>query len=391
MEDFNQTAARLGMDPDALARGETVSRTIMISNVDELKELVNNNGNVKAPPTDATASGVADKARDHVFGACELTADDRAQVDAVFPIEATAISVMNKTLGAGEVWDLGTSSSPVLLNIGTLTMEAGSSIRIANTALSMTVRKIIRNAPSAPANHYDLGIFGVTGTTPQQAPPIPQGKGGSTGDMGTCISPGRSGRDGTPGGPGTPGDPGNPGLPGNNGLPSQMANILIVESIGGTADSFVIYTRSGDGGQGGQGGNGGAGGPGGEGGYGATCSCEYTSGGDGGPGAHGGPGGVGGSGGDAVKGNDIFVTLPASQAGKLTVSSSVALPGNGGLGGNGGAAGAGGKGGWPGGASGCPRGFYGDDGQPGSPGDPGKKGNAGTQSGAPGMIHIIKI
>lgn len=391
MEDFNQTAVRLGMDPSVLAAGETVSNTITINSIDELKKLLNPNGNV-APQTagnDATLT-LADKARDYVFGGRELTADEQKELEAVFPLETSAISMADKTLAAGEVWDLGTSTGPLMLNIGTLTMEPGSYIRIANTMLVMTVQNIIRNAGSAPNNHYDLGIFGVTGNTPQQAAAGSAGAAGAMGATGTCIGTGISGSNGSPGGSGKPGGNGGAGLSGNNGLPSLPTSITIAQSIGGTADKFVICTRSGDGGQGGQGGNGGAGGQGGEGGIGATCSCEHSNGGTGGNGGVGGNGGAGGNGGDAVQGNDIFVYLPASQSDKLVTLSSVAIPGNGGQGGNSGAAGASGKGGSPGGAGGCPKGNYGADGNPGTHGAVGKPGNAGTQHGSPGSFYILK-
>jgi hypothetical protein len=57
-----------------------------------------------------------------------------------------AMSIENKTLGVDEVWDLGTSTTPQVININTLTMERGSSIVIRNTALTLTVQTLIRNS-----------------------------------------------------------------------------------------------------------------------------------------------------------------------------------------------------------------------------------------------------
>jgi hypothetical protein len=395
MSYFLERAAALGHDVQKLEADETVEQSIEVSSIDELKKFLTKD----LPEVDDVDEGkesdtqlsltLADKAHDYVFKGTALSKNDLEQLSSVFPVKINTVSCSNKVLKPGEEWDLGTSQTLQAINIGTLTMGAGSSIKIANTALILTIDTLVKlpGTDTSGSANYDLGIFGVTGVTPGQANSGNNGIGGDNGKDGTCGSGGGvPGDNGKPGANGSNGALGHQGNSGNDGLASLAANITIRKNI--QAKAFMIYTRSGDGGQGGQGGNGGYGGNGGNGGNGATCGCTHTDGGDGGNGGSGGNGGTGGNGGNGKPGNDIYVFVPAGCRGKIITTSDTSNPGAGGKGGNGGNGGYGGRGGNGGGASGCPTGNSGKSGNPGNPGNPGQIGTPGTQAGTPGQIYV---
>lgn len=395
MNEFLERAKELGHDVQKLEAGKTVEQPIELSDIDVLKEFfakdfpVVNEGNVSNNPLFSMT--IEDKAHDYVFKGIPLGKKDVGHLISVFPMRIKTVSIPDKVLKPGEVWDLGTSQTPQVINIGTLTMGAGSSIKIANTVLALTIDTLVKLAGTVPFGsvNYDLGIFGVTGSTPGQADSGESGNYGTDGKGGTCGSGGGiAGDDGKPGTNGSNGGLGHQGYTGNDGLPSLTATITINRNI--QTNSFVIYTRSGDGGQGGQGGNGGNGGNGGSGGDGATCGCEHTDGGNGGQGGNGGNGGDGGQGGNGKQGNDIFVYVPKGCGSKIIKMNDTSNPGVGGKGGNGGKGGSGGKGGDGGGRSGCPIGSSGTSGNSGAPGNPGQIGKPGTQSGTPGQIYVTE-
>jgi len=399
MNDFLDIAKTLGHDVGSLRAGEAVVHDRTVDDIGDLKALLTAGvpDGVLRDTGDSSGgdTSIVGKAQGFVFGDAPLSPADRAQVARAFPMTITTQSLSDKTLAANEVWDLGTSASPVVINLRTLTMEPGSSIRIANTVLTLNVQTLIRNAAAGAVSsaNYDLGIFGVTGATPPAPPQGIAGSSGQAGAGGTCGSGGGiAGDDGKPGGSGGSGGSGAAGTTGGDGLPSLTAAINIGSGgIGGTAGQFVVYTRSGDGGQGGPGAKGGNGGQGGPGGTGATCGCEHTNGGNGGNGSNGAQGGGGGIGGNAVKGNDIFVSVPTGQKDRVVTFSSIANPGQGGPGGPGGNPGGGGWGGAGGGASGCPTGSGGSNGSGGAAGASGNPGKPGALTGAPGTVYINEI
>ena len=399
MNEFLDIAKVLGHDVESLGAGEPVVQDRTVGDIGDLKAILTAGvpGGMRQAPEKSLAGGtsIVDKAHGFVFGDVPLSPADQAQVALAFPMTVTTLSLPDKTLAANEVWDLGTSSSPVVVNLGKLTMEPGSSIRIANTVLSLSVQTLIRNsAPGAKSSaNYDLGIFGVTGATPPAPAQGIAGASGQPGAGGTCGSGGGiAGDDGQPGGSGGAGGRGAAGAAGGDGLAALTATVTIGSGgIGGTAGQFVVYTRSGDGGQGGPGAKGGNGGRGGSGGTGATCGCEYTNGAAGGNGSDGAPGGDGGIGGNAVKGNDIFVSVPTGQKSKVVTFSSIANPGQGGPGGPGGDPGAGGWGGGGGGATGCPTGRGGSSGDGGAAGASGNPGKPGALTGAPGTVYVTEV
>jgi hypothetical protein len=392
MKTFEERARVLGHDVQKLNGGQEIDQLLEVADIDQLKKLLVADLPASKVPKSTTADkklprALVDKAHDYVFFDAPLSEVEKAHVARSFPIKIRTISNANKVLKPGEIWDLGTSTFSVIVNLGKLTMGAGSSIKIANTALSMNVDTIVKDTGNSISNvNYDLGIFGVTGSTPGQADKGVNGAAGLKGQDGTCGSGGGiAGDDGKAGTAGGHAGNGSDGLTGYDGLPSLTASINIgcIQT-----ESFVISTRSGDGSQGGQGGNGGDGGQGGNGGDGATCACEHTNGGNGAQGGDGGNGGNGGQGGNGVPGNDIHVTVAKGQSGNIVPISAVAAPGNGGTGGTGGQPGNGGNGGKGGGATGCPIGYSGSNGANGNAGHPGQTGKPGTISGNPGQIYI---
>lgn len=393
MDNFLKRATDLGQDIEKLKNGQVIDQIITVDSLAKLKALLNDgttaNVNAKKPVSaDQNAIvSIAEKVHDHIFFDSILEDNDISYLKRVFPVDVRTVTAGDKTLQPGEVWDLGTSTSPVVVNLGTLTMQAGSSIKIANTVLDMMVDTLVVNTGST-TSPYDLGIFGVKGITPPQAGPVKDADNGTVGSSGTCgPGGGVPGDNGGTGNTGQPGHDGNTGTVGGNGFPSLTSII----KIGNITGNFRISTRSGDGGQGGQGGVGGNGGVGGTGGHGATCGCTNTNGGKGGTGGNSGNGGVGGKGGDAVDGNNIYVIVPKGQAGKIIQINATANGGPGGPGGPAGKPGAKGVGGKGGGASGCPSGSTGSDGDAGqSTGRTGNSGAASAKTGAPGIFYIIE-
>jgi len=153
-------------------------------------------------------------------------------------LKIDAISLREKKLGPDELWDLGTSTNPVVINLETLTMEPGSRIEIRNTILSFTCENVIRNGSTTPSSegaNYDFGIFGETPKPPPVASTGGTGGTGNDGKLGTCkCSNTQPGDPGKPGDTGGRGGDGSPGARGDNGLPSLKAEITITKSLTGT-------------------------------------------------------------------------------------------------------------------------------------------------------------
>jgi hypothetical protein len=393
MDNFLKRAAELGQDAQKLKNGQTIDQIIKVDSLTKLKSLLNDGSPAKVSKTKPTIAAknaslsIAEKVHDHIFFDSPLTDSDMTHLKSIFPVDVRTISAENKTLQPGEVWDLGTSTNPVIVNLGTLTMQPGSSIKIANAVIDMVVDTLVMNSGSLTAP-YDLGIFGVTGIKPPQAEPIKDADNGAEGSGGTCgPGGGVPGDNGGTGKTGQTGYDGNTGIVGGNGFPSLTSII----KLGNITGNFRISTCSGNGGQGGQGGVGGNGGVGGKGGKGATCGCTNTNGGAGGNGGNSGNGGIGGKGGDATDGNNIYVIIPKGQTGKIIQINATANGGAGGIGGPAGKPGAKGVGGKGGGASGCPSGSTGSNGKDGqNTGITGSNGTTSTKTGAPGTFYIIE-
>jgi hypothetical protein len=404
MERFRQRAEMLGHDIDALTAGEEVSSTVTVEDIDELRDLLHDGlspqarsergadmrqrlGSLIGPQAQGEGEGLDKRAEAYVYGDEPLSQPDRELLDQVFPLTLQATSLADKTLAAGEAWNLGTSTAPQVINLGTLTMEPGSSILAYNTVVNLSVETLVRNGGGSASGsvNYDIGIFGKTGSTGTPIAAAPSGAAGNGGSNGNCevsgSEPGDSGGPGAGGGTGITGGAGNAG---GNGSPSLSSSIEIgAGGITGSSPALTVMTRSGTGGRGGTGGQGGTGGAGGNGGDGASCACTGTKGGDGGKGGTGGRGGTGGHGGDGTTGGNVYVTVPAGAVKQVTRVMETAPPGEAGPGGMGGTGGAGGGAG--GGGKHEPGGNGGGGGAPAAQGPPGA---SGTKSGAPGSIYV---
>jgi hypothetical protein len=390
---FTERAAKLGFVNPNMLPGERIDMLITVDTLDNLKKIFDQGGSVDARNAHVHAlfAGVAQgsdaesvllrSVHQYVFGNAELSDEERAMVASAFPLTVRSIAAPDMTIDSQ--YDLGTSGTPVVLNIGTLTINQGGFITIENTALSLTVDNLVRNGNTGNAAG-DINIFGSPGTAAGAgASPSPPGQ-AQNGAPGTCSSAGVAAGGGGNGSTGATGTVGGVGGTGGNGLPSLPATITITSSITGTASQITISTGSGSGGAGGPGGTGAAGGQGGNGGDGVTCGCTGNSGGTGGQGGTGGAGGQGGPGGNAVDAaGNVTVSVPAQFAGMIVPISLVVQPGAGGAGGPGGPGGAGG-----GGSSGGKHNGGGSGGGVGAPGAPGSAGQAGTQIGKPATIIV---
>ena len=394
---FHERAAKLGLGDPTMWPGEEIDTFITIDNIDTLKNLLGFDGDKAAGEARVKAlfdgikigsdpeSALLLRVHQFIFGAAELSAEDRKLVDSAFPLVMESIAALNKTIDTP--WDLGESTSPLRVDVGTLTINQGAYITIQNRLLAdFKVDHVIRNGNTGNPSFGDfniLGVAGATGTTPATPAAPDQAQHGKPGN---CSSAGVAGDPGGNGSPGAEGTPGSTGGKGGDGLPSMPANIEITNSItfGANASQLIIRTMSGAGGTGGQGGGGSAGGQGGNGGNGTSCGCTGNAGGTGGPGGRGGTGGTGGPGGNAVDAaGNIIVKVPAAYSNLIIRVPMQAQPG---VGGGPGAAGTGGPGG--GASSGGKYNSGGLGGGRGATGNPGNSGPDGTRVGAAAQILI---
>ena len=384
--DFRKKAELLGHDLDALKNGETVQSQAVIQNLADFKALFASDLTDKhRSDFDAQAANSAARAApghlhavtQSVFGSRELTAEEEAWSELMFPIAITATSGATVTISDDLVQ--GPGAPPWLINAQELVFDGGSVTAI-TTALTITADSVAVVQPSSKP--YTVGILGNKGATgepgtsgePYNAP-AKAGSDVSAPSPGICTGASRGGT----GQNGLPGNPGQPGQRGQDGQPNMPATILIKAVSPKNNGTFAIFTQSGPGGDGGTGGDGGPGQNGGRGGNGCDSGCEGTDGGDGGTGGKGGDGNVGGPGGNGVPGNTIHLSFPSTPPGVLATLSASAPYGKGGSGGKGGAAGQPGDGG-----SGGKHSTNGQRGTGTTNGAAGQKGSDGTQSGAPG-------
>lgn len=391
---FAERVAKLGLGDPTMWPGETIDAQITVRDVDHLKDILDPGMGAAERKAHAHAmfdgvtqgsdseSGLLRRVYEYVYGDSELSDEDREVVGAAFPLEVRAVAAPDKTISTP--WNLGQSGSPVVMILGTLTINQGGYILIGNTVLNFTVDNVIRNGTSGASGAYDFNILGVDGNTGSPgAQPAAPGQ-AQNGPPGTCSSAGIAAGGGGNGSTGAVGTVGGTGGDGADGLPSLPATITIKSTIGGSAPQVTIATRSGAGGAGGPGGTGAQGGQGGNGGNGVTCGCTGNSGGTGGQGGTGGPGGVGGPGGNGIDaGGNVVVIVPAAYASRILPVQLLASAGAGGGAGSGGPGGAGG-----GASSGGKHNDGGSGGGTGGAGGPGKTGPRGLRPGKPGTITV---
>lgn len=310
--------------------------------------------------------GMHDRGEAYVFADHPLSETDRAGHNNHFPIYVRTLSIPEKVIAAGEVWDItlhprewGADQLEEMyniVNIGRLTIETNAAVIVRGNALIFTCQELIKKG--ALAKEFDIGIlstphgFGIRAGT-FDGVRGKRGKDGSRGTdgiaptmvasiLGTTID--RSFRkellNGTEGANGENGTDGEMGL---NGGACRFAEINI-RSLQ-TIVPLTIGVISGNGGNGGDGGDGGNGGAGGDG-VNAVKTMEGIIGpGIGGKGGNGGDGGHGGRAGHNGLSSNVYITVPEEAVHLIRSYSKAGQPGKPGIGGQ---AGRGGLAGQPG-------------------------------------------
>lgn len=349
---FLERAAILGHDTKALEAGQQQFSEISIPDIDSFKTLVHygecneavglestqsnmQTGSAPASSTDEPMS-ITQKMHQFVHNNGSLSQADKAAMSNFFPMKVMAVSAMSATIDSPTTW--GTSTQPILLNYGTVTLKDTGVINIQGVAATITMDNFVRmgNAPTTMGDINILGINGVDGYVGGAGPDGPSGMPNCNGGNGGYGGWGSDARD---------------------GLPSQEATINIVQSIQ-CSSPIIVYTSSGAGGNGGNGGRGGHGGNGG------SASPIPTIGGDGGNGGNGGRGGISPN---AIGNVMVYVNI-----GSINNVRSVSVntpPGNGGIGGVGGDPGTG-------------------SGRAGNKGSKGQDGQSSTNTGIAAKVYI---
>ena len=390
--DFRERAKLLGISPHEQFRG-----TMSVKNLERLVEILTDERNAAAigeqlfdgipEPEGDLGQIISRRVAAHVYSGRPLSSGDRALVDTAFPLDVNVISLPDKTISSE--WNLNglTPAGPVVVSIGTLTINDGGYITISNRALDLTIDTLVQNGTTRVPGRGDFNVLGAPGAAGAKgdAPAAP-GQAAS-GQPGNCSSAGVAAGPGANGTHGDPGTTGGYGGDGKDGLPSLATIIRITKHI--AAQRLIsVLTMSGPGGKGGEGGQGSKGGQGGNGGAGAWCGCTGSVGGSGAQGGKGGTGGRGGTGGNGVdaQGN-VFVLAPVALLDKFEQPpiKLPALPGEGGDPGLRGEGGAGGIGGAAGNHNNA-----GPAGGTGAVGEPGTRGSRGTSTGAPADVMFQK-
>lgn len=343
--------------------------------------------------------GVHDRCEAIAFADGEISEEDLKGLERHLPLRLKATCIMEKVIPTGETWNV--TVSPLhwnlskqedvyrLVNIGTLTMEAGSSLVVEGNVFSLLVQEL-HTPPDCPAHlHPQIKIM----PTPYS---VDFGQGPHNGPDGTDGLPGLVGRAGTipelgatllgmymngtyaeeefDGKDGSEGTNGTDGKPGRNGGMCKLAEITIRNLHG----PIGVAVKAGNGGEGGNGGIGGDGGKGGDGTPAYRLYTGWSKPGNGGNGGNAGSGGNGGRGGSGGICSNIYLSIPPEKAawvGLRADISSGGKGGKGGLSGNGGAAGKGGNGPEPG-----------QDGQDGWQGKHGRDGRNGNDRNPPAIF-----
>ncbi|MBC6477939.1 MAG: hypothetical protein GDA56_09275 [Hormoscilla sp. GM7CHS1pb] len=331
----------------------------------------------------------------HIVGGMGMSKHQHEEMNAFFPRKVETLSMTDKVLGPGEVWDVtpDDTAAPAIINLNKLTMKAGSKIVCRAAQLDMQVQELIKDGSSADEDTdnqdiHRLGDINIVGETPKKAQnggggadrgSANDGTNASCGGMAHCTTYATPGSNGDNGGNGDHGDTG------ADGLEAVYSRIKVhrIELQNGGSNLFV-YTRGGDGGDGGDGGKGGNGGDGGKGGNSSACGCTTCSAKDGGDGGNGGKGGNGGDGGNGGRAMDITVEIAQGYRHLVEGRSDASQPGVGGEAGGAGGPGKAGEGGSANGknTSGAQAGSSGE------PGEPGNPGNRGALGGSAGQIEI---
>lgn len=332
---------------------------------------------------DDGGASIANRIAAHVFGNGTLSAGDRAEVAAAFPMPLH-VSAATGPITVNSRYDLSTpDGSPRVVSFTDVILEQGGYFVCESTPLVFTCDTLTRTGTSGAL--ADFIITGRTGVKPGTPPPPAPASQAASGAPGECSSAGIAGHGGGAGSPGAPGAKGTDGTRGNNGTPSMATTITIQQTLTG---KITVWTQSGPGGPGGDGGQGAQGQQGGNGGNGVTCGCTGNAGGPGGNGGRGGPGGRAGDGGNGVDaaGNIVIRVPTPDDVPNVTYTPQKAQPGLPGAPGQGGQGGSGGNG-----SSGGKYNGGGGGGGTGSQGAVGGQGNPGTIAGNAADVTVAPL
>lgn len=340
--------------------------------------------------------GMHDRGEAVLFAAGTIEEADLKGQSRHFPIHVKAISVSEKTIAAGESWDVSVRGEAwdlddmeelyVTVNVGRLVIEPGGSLVVRGNVFSLLCQQVIHRTK---AGAFEIGILPTPfsadfGHGPLDGPDGVDGAAGRDGVDGRKLEvertllgfrlreePNLSVMNGTPG---EEGKHGTDGSRGRNGGMCKLAE-LTLRSVTG---HLTVFAGAGEGGDGGRGGHGGKGGRGGDAGDGYKLWHSVIRGGNGGAGGHGSDGGKGGHGGNGGLASNIYIDVPAGDESKIT---RIAGPSKSGKAGPGGLAGTGGAGGRQG--NGPETEFDGTPGQTGTSGMAGRPGACGRSRPAP--------
>jgi hypothetical protein len=405
-KEFYDKAALLGHDAEALASGRELITYLRFATLPEGSRLlsvatkeqrIERQAQFFNPPIAARqrlGQGIHDRGEAILFAGGEFFESDYQGVGNHMPARLKAISVLKKTIHAGEVWDVSVRGEQwgiddleelyVTVNVGELVLEPGAKIIVRGNVFSLLCQRLVCN--NVLENDYHIGIL----PTPFS---VDLKNGPHNGVHGAYGLHGRRGRDGEKanvsssmvgymlaneiteaamkGGDGTNGENGLNGTDGRNGGMCKIAELAIRELRG----HCTVLAQAGTGGNGGNGGDGGNGANGGDGTQGYKLITRILPAGDGGNGGNGGDGGKAGHAGHGGLASNIYINVPQQQE---ALVSCMALPAPGGRGGTGGRAGKGGNGGR--GGTGVAKAA---NGQNGKEGLPGKNGHGGRERPAP--------
>jgi hypothetical protein len=183
---FESIAHKLGHDVHELARGRPQESELQLATIDQARSILchADEATRKArhktffdniAPRQHRLEGYHDRANAFVFGDGTLSEDDRTHINRNFPWRTRAVSLVDRTLQPGEVWNLGVNQPAVVVNLGTLTMMPGSKVVVFSSVLSFTCQNLIRQSASRSAHealassphfsylagNYDFGVFGL--------------------------------------------------------------------------------------------------------------------------------------------------------------------------------------------------------------------------------------
>ena len=376
-QEFLSIALEAGQDLEALREGESQHTYFRIKTMEEARRILS-----QATPEERKKrgetfldgleyrsripQGMHDRGEAYVFADHPLSDTDWAGHHNHLPIYVRTLSIREKVIPSGEVWDITLNPREWgadqleemynIVNIGRLTMEENAAVIVRGNVLILTCQELIKIG--AAATEYDIGILGTPHGFGIRAGAFDgnrgeHGKEGSPGEdgtepklaasfLGTTIAPtfNKESMNGTAGANGKNGTDGEMGL---NGGACRFAEINI-RSLRKSAP-VTIAVISGDGGNGGDGGQGGDGGHGGHG-VNAVKTMEGIIGpGKGGKGGNGGDGGNGGRAGHNGLSSNVYITVPETAAHLIQCYSKAGQPGKPGKGGQ---AGRGGLSGQPG-------------------------------------------